>query len=63
MKRLFKVKWSIPYVSYESYVFGDDVEEALLIFNLEIQKEVSKYDFESIGELPTDGIIVTKHIK
>jgi len=62
MKRLFKVNWSIPYAKYESYVFGDNIEDALYNFHLEIQKEVMTYDYGSIIELPTDGIIVTKHI-
>ncbi|MEK4427781.1 hypothetical protein MHB54_00830 [Paenibacillus sp. FSL M7-0802] len=63
MKRLFKVNWNMPYAKYETYVYGDDYEEALLIFNEEIQKEVSTYDFDYINEVPMSGIIVTKHIK
>ncbi|OMD67601.1 hypothetical protein [Paenibacillus odorifer] len=60
MKRLFKVSWNIPYAKYESYVFGENIEDAMNNFNVEIQKEVLKYEFESISELPTDGVIVTK---
>ncbi|MBX4152280.1 hypothetical protein [Paenibacillus lautus] len=63
MKRLFKINWSIPYAKYETYLFGDDEEQALLNFNLEIQKEVATYNLESILEIPTDGVIVTKYIK
>ncbi|KAA9007332.1 hypothetical protein F4V43_02275 [Paenibacillus spiritus] len=62
MKRLFKVNWSMPYAKYETYVFGDNYEEALLNFNEEIQKEVLAYDFECINEVHVNGVIVTKII-
>lgn len=63
MMRLFKIKWGIPYASYETYVIAADETEALNSFNLEIKKEVSTYDVESTIEMNTSGVIVTKHIK